>query len=61
MQLFLRKRNLKLIKEDPENATVSAGQIVGMVKEIKSVQEIIEDTMATSQEVYRYLEKINKE
>ncbi|MFC1825350.1 nitronate monooxygenase [Thermodesulfobacteriota bacterium] len=55
----IRKRNLRLVKEDQENATVAAGQIVGMIKEIKSVREILEETMMAAEEVYNNLARIN--
>jgi len=51
----IRKRNLRKLKEDIANATVAAGQIVGMVKEIKGVQEIIEGIIAGAEEAYNSL------
>jgi len=48
---------LGIIEGDLENGTLLAGQIAGMIKEIKSVKAIIDDMMAEAEAIIARLKK----
>ena len=57
MEFGVGKVRLGIIEGDLENGTLLAGQIAGMIKEIKSVKAIIDDMMAEAEAIIARLKK----
>jgi len=58
MELGVGKVRLGLIEGDLENGTLLAGQIAGMIKEIKPVKAIIDEMIAEAEAIIARLKKI---
>jgi len=57
MEFGVGRVRLGIIEGDLENGTLLAGQIAGMIKEIKSVKAIIDDMMAEAEAIIARLKK----
>jgi enoyl-[acyl-carrier protein] reductase II len=55
MEFGMGKVRLGLIEGDLENGTLLAGQIAGMIKEVKSVKVIIEEMVAEAEAIIAQL------
>ena len=62
LELFDKNRMfLGLIEGDIEDGALLAGQIAGMIKDIRPVKSIIEDTIEEAEKIISYLNKYLKE
>ena len=56
IQMILAPKMMNLLQEsDPENGFYVAGQVAGLIKEIKTVRELIEDIITGAEKLYHEL------